>query len=157
MKPLRFKLYYEGYHGDYVHARIYPSLKEMRAAYRAQDRHDRRGRRTLNETTLQNTNAMSCWRRYRWHGTRWAGRRSRHRGQMFFNIHTSGSGTVTHECVHAAAQWIQYDRRGDFRVGHGSHERLAAISGHLVKQYWRRWYEAKAQGRIRLSTAPKAP
>ena len=148
MSVLVFKLYYEGSGGDYVQARIYRNLDAMRAGYRAQDRRDRRGRSTLNESTLRRVNALASHRFYRWRD-RSGDRRSRHRGQMFFSIRSAGSGTVTHECVHAAAQWIELDKRGDIRLGHGSHERLASVAGHLVKQYWRCWYRAQKDGLVR--------
>lgn len=85
-----------------------------------------------------------------------AGHRTKHIGTMYFYLDGIGSGTVAHECAHAAFSWVWRRHATMTESGDGatvdngeswipaSHpeERCCQVIGSLVGQFWETWYAA---------------
>lgn len=62
-------------------------------------------------------------------------------GQVLFCKNTLGAGIVSHEMTHAALYWHHRNTKNFNPLENHKHdEALAWTQGHLVNQFWRRYY-----------------
>lgn len=138
------RLYCTSVRGHYVDAFIFPSQKAM-YDYIREEGHDPDGC------------AAMCLGFTKFNEQ---GNQTKHIGTLCFYRSKLGSGIVSHECTHAALNWLRLkyprcllgDDLSDTPVVSPDHpeEYLCWVVGNLVAQFWSRYYEWGANEELEM-------